>query len=85
MDKEIFSLPIELHCIKVIYPLLFYLRKYGINYYAIQEQKSESNKYISNEQYKIVFMKSEMKLTSVIFSLKDLKHIYFLKGSAAID
>ena len=69
----------------MIFPLLFYLRKYGINYYAIQEQKSESNKYISNEQYKIVFMRSEMKLTSVIFSLNDLKHTYFLKGSEAIE
>lgn len=48
--------------------------KYGINYYAIQEQKSESNKSISNEQYKIVFMESEMKLTLVIFSPKDLRH-----------
>lgn len=48
--------------------------KYGINYYAIQGQKPESNKSISNEQYKIVFMESEMKLTLVIFSPKDLRH-----------
>lgn len=53
--------------------------KYGINYYAIQEQKSESNKSISNEQYKIVFIESEMKLTLVIFSHNDLRHVSFSK------
>lgn len=54
--------------------------KYGINYYAIQEQKSESNKSISNEQYKIVFIESEMKLTLVIFFTQWSEAYFFFQN-----